>query len=38
MISSEKYKQRIRGLVVDEAHTVKKWYVDVQLYGRGFLS
>ena len=26
LICSERYQKRIKGLVVDEAHTVIKWY------------
>lgn len=27
LITSVTYRKRIKGLVIDEAHTLKKWYV-----------
>lgn len=27
LIASDSYQKRIKGLVIDEAHTIKKWYI-----------
>ena len=31
IIGSEEYQQRIMGLAIDEAHTIKKWLVHVYI-------
>lgn len=31
LLQGDDYKRRVRGLVIDEAHTVKKWYVYVSI-------
>ncbi len=27
LLTSDSYQKRIKGLVIDEAHTIKKWYL-----------
>lgn len=29
LLRGDEYKRRVQGLVIDEAHTVKKWYVSM---------
>ena len=32
MLTGDVYKKRLVAFVVDEAHTVKKWYIHVHIY------